>query len=73
MVVSEKLRREVLIFRSRGGKQYTLAKRAGIHPTILSALLTGSLPVRSDDPRVLSIGRLVGVPAAECFEEPAYD
>lgn len=44
----------------------------GIHPTQLSQFLHGAIPVRSGDPRLIRLGAVLGVPAAECFgAEPA--
>ena len=49
------------------GPAYRIAQRAHIHPTTLSKLLHGYERVRPNDPRVISIGRLLGLSAAECF------
>ncbi len=68
-MVSSKLRREVLLLRSRGVRQYELARRARLHPTVLSALLNGAIPVRHADERVVRVGQVVGVPAVECFDD----
>lgn len=52
----------------RGIRQSQLAIGAGLHPTTLSALLHDALPIRLGDERVVRLGALVGVPAAECFD-----
>jgi hypothetical protein len=67
-MVSAKLRSEVLLLRSRGVRQYELARKARIHPTILSAILNSAIPVRAGDQRVVRVGAVVGVSAAECFD-----
>jgi hypothetical protein len=64
-----KLRREVMLLRSRGVRQYELARRARVHPTILSALLNAAIPIRRGDERVVRIGEIVGVSAVDCFED----
>ena len=47
---------------------YKLAQRAGVDPCTLSKLIHGIVPVRPDDPRILKVAKVVGVPAEECFE-----
>jgi len=51
-----------------GRPQYQIAKAAGLHPVVLSSLLHDARPVQPDDPRVIAVGRIVGVPPSECFE-----
>jgi transcriptional regulator with XRE-family HTH domain len=48
-------------------KQYELAQAIGTHPSQVSGWLTGAIPVRDGDPRVLRLAELVGVPADRAF------
>ena len=48
--------------------QYKIAWEAGIHPTVLSQMVNGYIKVNIDDPRIISIGRLLGLSPEECFE-----
>jgi len=66
--VSSRLRLEMLRQRCNGVRQYDVARAAGLHPTTVSSLLNDIVPLREHDPRVLAIGRVLGVPDAECFE-----
>ena len=47
---------------------YRIAQRAKIDPPVLSKLIHGALPVQENDPRILRVAKLLGVPAAEAFE-----
>jgi hypothetical protein len=67
--VSQKLRLAVLQATCDGTRQYQIAKAAGLHPTVMSALLHDIRRVTPDDPRVVAIGKVVGVEAADCFSE----
>ena len=67
--VSQKLRLAVVQRCCDGMRQYQIAKAAGLHPTVMSALLHDIRPVRPEDSRVIAIGKVVGVPAADCFAE----
>ena len=67
-MVSEKLRVAVWRRRIHGEKQYEIAHRANLHPSVLSALLNAIIPIRPNDERVKAIGAAVGVPPDECFE-----
>jgi len=66
--VSNKLRLAILQARSNGTRQYEIAKAAGLHPVVFSSLVNDTRPVRPDDPRVLRIGEVLGLSAADCFE-----
>ncbi len=66
--VSSRLRLEMLRQRSAGVRQYAVARAAGLHPTTLSSLLNDIVPLKENDPRVLAIGRVLGLPDVECFE-----
>ncbi len=65
-MLSYRLRVAVKISRER---QYRLARAIAVHPSTLSAWLCGIVDPQRDDPRILELGKLVGVPAEECFEQ----
>lgn len=69
VAVSERLRLEILKARARGVRQYQIARQAGIHPVVMSTLINSMTPIRPDDSRIVRIGEVLGVPAAECFDE----
>ena len=46
---------------------YRLAHRAGCHPSTLSKLLHGAERVRESDPRIIAVGRELGLSPDECF------
>jgi len=46
---------------------YRIAMRAGIHPSTLSKLLSGQERVKPNDPRVIAVGRELGLSARHCF------
>jgi hypothetical protein len=70
-VLSAKLRQELIAARSRGTRQYVIARQAGVHPTIVSALLNAAIPIKPRDERVIRIGAVLGLMPEECFEEGA--
>jgi hypothetical protein len=69
-VLSAKLRQELFAARSRGTRQYVIARQAGVHPTIVSALLNEAIPIKAGDDRVIRIGAVLGLGPEECFKEP---
>lgn len=71
IAVSPKLRAAVFELRSAGVRQYTLAQRVGVHPSMISHLLKGSVPIHKNDARVLRLAAAVGVPADEAFATEA--
>ncbi len=48
---------------------YRIAQQADIHPTTLSKLMNGIEVPKPDDPRVLAVGRVVGLKKNEVFEK----
>ncbi len=48
---------------------YKIAQQAGINPNTLSRLINGIDPVRRGDERIVAVGRVLGVPPAQCFAE----
>jgi hypothetical protein len=67
VVVSKRLRFELLKKRAAGHRQYEIAAAARLHPTMLSALL--HMPVRHGDPRVVRLGALFGLRPRDCFDQ----
>jgi hypothetical protein len=47
---------------------YQIAWRAGVHPNTLSKLISGYLRVRLNDPRLIAVGRELGLEPEDCFE-----
>ena len=64
--ISEKLWVAVRLSRLKG---YEIANQAGIHPATLSRLLWEIKTVRPNDPRVVAVGKVLGLHSEECFEE----
>jgi len=54
-------------------KGYEIANHAGIHPATLSKLLWEVNAARPDDPRVIAVGKVLGLSPDECFEEIAEE
>jgi len=69
MVISQKLHNEAKLSDT---KHYQLAHKAGLHPSTFSRILNGIERIKENDPRVLAIGRVLGVPAEDCFQEDTY-
>ena len=68
-MISEKLRHELITARTRGRRQYEIARRARLHPSTVSALVHNAIPVHPNDRRVIAIGRVLGLKAADCFDQ----
>ncbi len=49
-------------------RAYKIAQEAGLHPSTLSKILNGIDPVRPNDPRVIAVANVLGLPPWECFE-----
>ncbi len=47
---------------------YRLAQRAGVNPNTLSRLINGIEPLRENDPRILAVADVLGLPRNEVFE-----
>ncbi len=47
--------------------QYSVALKAGVHPSLLSKWIIGAQAVRRGDPRAIAIGRLIGLEPDEVF------
>lgn len=50
---------------------WRIAYEAGLHPAVLSKLMSGAIIPRPNDPRVLAVARVLGLQQAECFESTA--
>jgi hypothetical protein len=48
-------------------RAYRLWRRAGVDPTTGSKLLHGASVPRPNDPRIIAVGRELGLAPAECF------
>ncbi len=66
MRISKKLRIAIKLSPVR---MYRLAQRAGLHPSTLSKLINGIMPVKPGDPRILRLGTLLGLTPDELFEQ----
>lgn len=65
MQVSQGFRNTVRLSHKR---HYQIAHEAGLHPSTLSRLINGIERVKPSDPRVIAVGRVLGIPESECFE-----
>ena len=68
MQLSEKFR---IALKSSPVRMYRLAQQVGLHPCTLSKVLCGIASAKADDPRLLSLGALLGLKPEELFDEQA--
>jgi dUTPase len=54
-------------------RSYKIAQAAGLDPAVLSKILCGIVEVKPGDRRVIAVGRVMGIPVDECFEEVRPD
>jgi len=47
---------------------WKIAFEVGLHPNVLSKIMTGAVQVKHGDQRVIDIGSLLGLKPEECFE-----
>ena len=47
---------------------YKIAQQAGLNPCTLSQLMRGIIPLKPNDERVIAVGRVLGIPESECFD-----
>jgi len=66
MMISQRLRNKAKLSNTR---HYELAHEAGLHPSTFSRILNGIEKIKEKDPRVISIGKVLGISADECFKE----
>ena len=64
-MISQKLKNAVKLSPK---KAYEIAHQAHLHPSILSKIVCGIDKVKPGDPRVLAIGKAVGLSEGECFD-----
>jgi transcriptional regulator with XRE-family HTH domain len=50
-------------------KAYEVAQEAGIHPATLSKLVCGIEKIKPNDQRVIRVGKVLGVPENEYFDD----
>lgn len=48
---------------------WKIAYAAGIHPNVLSKIMSGAVRIQPDDARVIRVGEILGLSADECFED----
>lgn len=65
-MMSETLRRAIKLHPKR---HYQIAQEAGLHPSTLSKLMNGIVPIYEDDPRVIKIARVLGLDPEDCFDK----
>ena len=68
MFVSQKF---IIAIKLSSEPAYKIAWEAGVNPTILSKLINGIERPRPNDQRVINVGRILGIPKNECFQEAA--
>ncbi len=69
MVVSKKL---IAAVKLSPEPAYKIAWAAGVNPTMLSKLINGIERPKPNDPRVVAVGQILDIPAAECLQEVAH-
>jgi plasmid maintenance system antidote protein VapI len=68
-MISKKFRTAVKLSNRRA---YQIAWAAGVHPNFLSKIINGIERVKPGDPRVIRIGKVLGLSEDELFEgDPA--
>ncbi len=50
---------------------YKIAQRAGVNPSTLSRLIHGIDKVRPSDPRIIAVGKVMGLSQSACFRKSA--
>jgi len=65
-MVSRKLRETIKLHKQRA---YQIAFEAGIHPSTLSKIMNGIDRVKFGDQRVLAVGRVLGIPDKDLFDD----
>ena len=56
----EQVRERIWQERARGRRQADIALAVGVHPTTVSAIVRGLIPIRDDDPRLKKLARVLG-------------
>ncbi len=66
-----KVSREFLIRLKLNPKPaYTIAQQAGVHPNWLSKAIHEVEPIKRRDPRIVAVGRILGLQESQCFDVP---
>jgi len=47
---------------------YRIAQKASLQPSVLSRLMCGIEKVKPNDPRLIAVGKVLGLQPSECFE-----
>jgi hypothetical protein len=47
---------------------YRIAQKADLQPAVLSRLMCGIEKDKPNDPRLIAVGKVLGLQPAECFE-----
>jgi hypothetical protein len=66
MIVSQKL---IAAIKLNPSPAYKIAWEAGVNPTTLSKLIHGIEKPKPNDPRIVKVGKVLGLSAIECFRE----
>jgi len=69
-MVSEKLRAAIKL---NHVPAYKIAHKAGIAPCTLSHLICGIVKVKPGDPRVIKVGKVLGISEKDCFQDECRD
>lgn len=48
---------------------YKIAQAAGVHPNWISKAIHSAIKIRPDDPRLIRIGKILGLKMEDLFEE----
>ena len=65
--VSQKLKIAILQARCEGRRSYQIAQQAGLHPQVVSSLVSDARPVYKNDARVIALGKVLGLAPSDCF------
>jgi diphthamide synthase (EF-2-diphthine--ammonia ligase) len=49
-------------------RAWQIAYEAGIHPNVLSKIMSGAIRTKKDDERVLRVAKVLGLEPAACFD-----
>lgn len=71
MRISARLRDELWRRRSRGTKQYEIARRSKINPSVLSAIVNDAIPLTAEDDRIKRLAGVLGLRPEDCVEDHA--
>ena len=64
-MISSKLRKAIKL---SDEPSYRIAHKAGLDPNTLSKIKCGIIKVKFGDPRVLAVGKVLGIQDDECFD-----